>query len=93
MSWASFIAGGVGRWTKQGAISLGVGVIAYSGWEAVGSAIETAVSNAFGAVGNDVYQILALAGFIDVVGIWLGCFSIALTLMVVRKLGLVSGAA
>lgn len=90
MSWASFISAGIGVWAKKGVAALGVGVITYAGWEAIKGQVGTAVTNALGGIGGDVYQVLALAGFIDAVGIWLGALTTAVSLLAIKRLGVLT---
>jgi hypothetical protein len=90
MSWAHFIATGIGGWAKKGAAALGVGVITYAGWSAIKGQVATAITNALGAMGGDVYQLLALAGFVDAIGIWLGALTTAVSLLAIKRLGVLS---
>lgn len=90
MSWASFVATGVGVWAKKGVAALGVGVITYAGWSAIKAQLATAVGNALGSVGGNAYQILALAGFVDAVGIWLGALTTAVSLLAIKRLGVLN---
>lgn len=88
MSWATFIAAGVGPWVKRALGALGMGVISYVGFDAIKGQIATAVAGMWGGMAADVYAVVALAGFVDAVGIWLGAITAAVTLLTVRQLGM-----
>jgi len=90
VSWASFVASGISGWAKKGVAALGVGVITYAGWGAINGRIETAITGSLGGLPGDVYQLLALGGFIDAVGIWLGALAAAVSLLAARRLGVLS---
>lgn len=91
MSWANFIGAGVGVWARKAAAGLGLGVITYVGFEALRGQIDSAVSSMFSGLAADAYQIIALAGFVDAVGIWLGALSAAVGIMAAGKIGLLGG--
>lgn len=88
---STFIAAGVGSWVKQGAAALGVGAITYTGFAVLRDQVESAVTGALGGMAGDVYSVVALAGFIDAVGIWLGALSVVVVLLSFKRLGVVNG--
>lgn len=90
MSWATFIAGGVAGWVKRGAGALGVGVVTYTGFAALRDQVVQAVTGALGGLSGDVYQVIALAGFVDAVGVWMGAFGVVVTLLSFKRLGVLS---
>lgn len=90
MSWASFVAAGVGPWAKKAAAALGVGVVSYIGLDALQGQIASAVNSELAGLGADVYSILAIAGFITVIKIWLSAFSAVVGLLTFKRLGLLS---
>lgn len=87
MSWASFITGGIGVWTIKGATALGLGVVTYAGFSAIKSQVASAITNSLGALSGGAYQIVALAGFVDAVGIWLGALTAMVTLLSFKRYG------
>lgn len=91
MSWASFISAGVGTWTVKGATALGLGLVTYAGFSAIKNAAASAVTGALGNLGGGAYQVLALAGFVDAVGIWLGALTTMVTLLSFKRFGVLTG--
>lgn len=90
MTWAVFFAALAGPLAKRVLVALGMGVITYAGWATVQGQISSAVTGALGGIGASVYQVLALAGFVDCIGIWLAAITTAVTLMTVKRLGVLS---
>lgn len=90
MSWSSFITGSVGVWTIKGASALGLGMITYAGFSYIKGQVATTITNALGSVGGGAYQIIALAGFVDAVGIWLGALTAAVTLLSYKRFGVMT---
>ncbi|MFA9439303.1 MAG: DUF2523 family protein [Rhodocyclaceae bacterium] len=88
MSLASFIAAGVGPWVKRALVSVGMGVISYAGFSVIKSQLDSAIANMWGGVPATVYQVIALAGFVDAVGVWLGAITAAVSLLTFKKLGM-----
>lgn len=89
-SWATFVASGVAGWVKKGAAALGLGVVSYVGWQAINAQIQSAVTGALSGLTGDVYQVVALAGFVDAVGIWLGAATSAVSLLAIKRLGVLN---
>lgn len=90
MSWAAFIGAGVGAWVKKALTAIGVGVISYVGWAAVKDQLSAAIQDALSGLAANVYAVMALAGFVDAIGIWLAAMTTAVTLLTINKLGLLS---
>ena len=90
MSWATFVAAGIGPWAKKAASALGVGVISYIGFDALQAQVASAVNAQMSGLGSDVYAILALSGFLTVVQIWLSALSAAVALLTFKRLGVLS---
>lgn len=88
MSWASLIAAGVGPWVKKAVGALGMGVISYVGFDAIKGQIASAVGGMWGGMAADVYAVVALGGFVDAVGIWLGAITAAVSLLTFKQLGM-----
>lgn len=91
MSWQSFISGSVSTWTKKGAASLGLGLISYVGFEAAKAQISGAISDLLTGIPSDAYQLFALAGFIDAIGVWLGALTAAVAFHSFGRLGVLGG--
>lgn len=90
MSWANFISGSIGVWTIKGATALGIGTVTYAGFTALKAELSSAITGALGQVGGGAYQIIALAGFIDGIGIWLGAMTAAVTLLTFKRFGVMT---
>lgn len=90
MNWSDWLTAGIGTWVLKGAAALGLGVVTYQGWDWVKGQLESAISGATGSMGVSVYQLMALAGFVDAIGIWLGAFTAAVSLLSFRKLAMLS---
>lgn len=89
-TWAAFVAGGIAGWVKKGVAALGVGAITYTGFAVLRDQVSNAVTASLGGLSGNVYQVVALAGFIDAVGVWLGALSVAVTLLSFKRLGALS---
>ncbi|SMB27276.1 protein of unknown function [Sterolibacterium denitrificans] len=86
MNWAEWLTYGISGWVLKGAMALGFGVVTYTGWDFVKDQLETAVSSSLGSMNATVYQLMALAGFVDAIGVWLAAFTAAVTLLSFKKL-------
>lgn len=87
MSWANFISGNVGVWAIKGSTALGIGTITYAGFLALKTQLDSAITGALGSIGGGAYQIMALAGFIDAIGIALGAMTAAVTILSMKRFG------
>ena len=90
-SWATFVGTGIAAWVKKGAAALGVGAITYTGFSLLRDQVSSAVTGALGGLSGSVYQLVALAGFVDAVGVWLGALGVVVTLLSFKRLGALSG--
>lgn len=88
MSWAAFIAAGVGHWAKRAAAGLGIGVITYVGLEALQTQLATMVTQSIGGLTSDIYAIVAMAGFVDALQIGLSAIGVVVSMHAVQRLGL-----
>lgn len=73
---------------KKVLVALGFGIVTYTGFVTVKGQFDTMITAALGDIGQDVYQILALAGFVDAIGIWMGGLSSVIGLMTLKRLRL-----
>lgn len=92
MSWKAFIAAGVGPWSKKVLASLGIGMVTYVGFAAIQGTIESAITDSLSGIGADAYQIIAMAGIVDALGIWIGALATVAAFHAVGKLGVLGGA-
>lgn len=87
MSWASVLTGHMGVWAIKGSTAIGLGTVTYAGFTALKSQLDSAITGALGSLGGGAYQVVALAGFVDAVGIWLGALTAAVTLLSFKRFG------
>lgn len=68
-------------------ISLGFGFLTLGGslWY-IKSQLDSQIDQYLGDMWPDVYQIAALAGFVDAIGIWLGAITTVLTFLALKRL-------
>jgi hypothetical protein len=90
MSLATFIAAGVGAWAKRALVSIGVGVVTYAGFSMLKGQLDAAMTTMWGGMPAAVYQLVALAGFVDAVGVWLGALTAAVSMLSLKQLGVLS---
>lgn len=84
---AGFIMSLVGPIINRILIALGIGVISMIGYEYLEEQLKTAVENHMADMVGDIYQILALAGFVDAVGIYFGVMTTVGALRITSSLG------
>lgn len=87
MGWGAFLVAIAGTVAKRVLIALGFGFISYAGFGIAQGAIESAIDSALSQIWSDVYAVLALAGMIDSIGIWLGSFVAIAALGAMTRLG------
>lgn len=84
----AFLAAISGALAKRILIALGFSVVTYTGFQSIKSAVGSAITSYLGEIPSSIYQVLALAGFVDAIGIWLGAFTVAVALMTVKRFAL-----
>ena len=89
-SWGTFFAGAVGPLARKVLVHLGIGVVSFAAVKTVIVQLSSAVQGAMGGLGNDVYALLAMAGFVDAVSIALAAVTTAVGVAFVSKLGVIS---
>jgi hypothetical protein len=89
-TWTEWVTASLGAWVVKGAVALGFGVLTYAGWDGIKGQLDSAVSGALASVPGSLYGVLALAGFIDAIGIWLGAFTVVVTLLAFRRLAILN---
>lgn len=70
---------------KRILVALGIGLMTYAGFASVQGQIQSAIDFALGSAPMAVYQIIALGGMVDAVGIWLGALSAAVVLLSLKR--------
>jgi hypothetical protein len=83
-----FLASVAGPLVRRILAALGFGIITYVGFQVVKDQVQDAITAALTGMPLAVYQILALGGFVDSIGIWLGALTAAVAAMAIKKLGL-----
>lgn len=89
-TWTEWVTAGLGAWVVKGAVSLGLGVVTYSGFGAMKAQLDSAVNGALASVSADLYLVMGKAGFVDAIGIWLGALTVAIVLLAFRRLALLN---
>lgn len=84
---AVWIMSMIGPVVRQVLLSLGLGWITFEGTTLVAENLRDRIADSFGQVNAGVYDLLAMAGFIDAVGITLGAIFAIVGLMSAAKLG------
>lgn len=87
MAWGAFLVAIAGSVARRVVVSLGLGVITYTGFAYMKSQIDAAVDSALTGIPADVYQIIALGGFVDALGVWLGALTTVAALVAFGKIG------
>jgi hypothetical protein len=88
--WGTFLAAIAGPIAKLILVTLGFGLVTWIGFMTVHAQIASAIGAALSLIHPDVYKIVALAGFIDFIGIWLGALTTAAILMAAKKLAMLA---
>ncbi len=70
---------------KQILVVLGVGIVTYVGFDQILSAIQSSVVSMWAGLPADVWNVLALAGFVQAINIWLSALTTGLALLAVKK--------
>lgn len=86
MGWGAFLVAIAGSVTKRVVVALGLGLVTYTGFEYMKGQIDDAIDAAFTGLPADTYQIIALAGFVDAIGVWLGALTVVATLVAFGKI-------
>lgn len=89
-SWTEWVTASLGAWVVKGATALGLGIMSYTGWNGIKAQLDGAVSGALASVPGSLYGVMALAGFVDAIGIWLGALTAVITLLAFKRLALLN---
>lgn len=90
MAWAALFGAIAGPIAKRVLAALGFGIITYGGYQAMYSGLENILDTMLSALSPALYQILALAGLVDVIGIWLGALATVVAISAFGTLGRLS---
>ena len=55
---------------------MGFGLLVFTGWQSIKDDVSNIFQSMFAGLPADVYAIVAMAGFVDAVGIWLSALTI-----------------
>lgn len=83
---AAFFGLIAGPIVKRVLIALGFVFVSYTAVSSFKSYLVSSVQTLVSAIHPVIYDVLALAGFVDMVGIWLGAFTFVLGFMSVKKM-------
>lgn len=83
----SWLMSMVGPVVKKVLTTIGLGWLTFEGVTGLADQVRNSVLGSFGGTAGVVYDLLALAGFIDSVGIILGAISMVAGLAALGKLG------
>ena len=85
MPFAAFLLAIVSALAFRVLVSMGFGILVFTGWQAIKDDIETLFQTMFTSLPADVYAILAMAGIVDVVGIWLSALTVVVSAFALKK--------
>lgn len=88
--WAAWLVAASASMARRMATSLGLGLVSYGGFLVIKGQIDAAVQSNLASIHASIYQVVALAGFVDAIGIWLGALTTMLTLLAVKRIGVVT---
>lgn len=86
MGWGAFLVAISGSVAKRVLAALGIGMVTYVGFTAMKAQVDAAVDDMLTGMPSDIYQLIALGGFVDAMGIWLGALTTVIALMAFSKL-------
>lgn len=89
-AWAPFLLTVAVPIVKKVLAAIGIGVITYVGFDALKDTLDDAINNALTGIPQDAYNVIALAGFVDAIGIWLSAITMVLTILVIKRFGFLS---
>lgn len=87
MSIAAWLASIAAPLVNRVLLSLGFGFVSiYASLVYIKGQIDSQIDQYLGDLWPDVYQIAALAGFVDAIGVWLGAMTAAITFLGLKRL-------
>lgn len=90
MSWAGWLVAALGPSLKSFLASLGFGFLTYSAASAVASAISDHVNSAWSGIPSATYQLLAMAGVVEGISVWLSALTSVVAMMALKRLAVVA---
>lgn len=79
------LAGSAAAITKRVVAALGFGFVTFTGFQEIKGEIVQGIQSAINAIPADVFAIAAKAGFIDMVGIWLGAATTVISFLMLKR--------
>jgi hypothetical protein len=70
---------------KKAFVAIGFGVVVFTGWEVAKDALVATIDQNLGGMPGSVFQIFALGGGVDAIGIMLGGVSTLMAAAVLKK--------
>jgi hypothetical protein len=89
MAWAAFLAAIAGSLAKRVLAAIGIGVLTFAGFTALKTQFDSLITGYLGSMIGSVYQILALGGIVDSIGIWAGAVTTVISVTALKKLAMV----
>lgn len=87
MDWFTWMADGVGTWSKKVLTALGIGWLSFEGFQTALNGVINSVSGSWGGLATDVGRFLALSGIGEGIGIMLGGISGMIVFLAFKRLG------
>ena len=87
---AVFLASIAGTLAKKIMIALGLGIVSFVGFQSIKSQVSSLISGYLGSLASDVYNVLALAGLVDCIGVWLSVFTVAVSFISMKRFGILT---
>jgi len=90
-TWAALFTSLAGPLVKKALTALGMGVVTFVAFNSVKALVDSYVSSGLSGLPSSVYQIVALMGLVDAVGVWLGALTAAATFAAVGRISVLQG--
>ena len=88
MQFFAFLLAAIVPLAKKLLFGLGIGIMIYTGLQPMKDQLQQLVNEQLGQMGQNVYAIAAMAGFIDAIGVWLAAITTVMSMVTMRKMGL-----
>lgn len=86
---ATFVELFIVPWAIKLLKGLGFGFVVMAGVYTIYDQLITTIQQNLGGIPGDVYKVMALAGFVDAVGIWLGALVTVAGILSFKRIGLI----
>ena len=87
-AWGAFLSAIAAPIVKKVLAILGFGVVTWTGLQALRDQLQSTIQGLFSGLPDPVYQVLALAGMVDMVGIWLGAITTVIGIASLKQLAM-----